>query len=450
MFSRNNTKMNNKKQFEKVNHYGIKKFNAGTASVLIASAFMFLGGAAQAADTNKEEATVATTEKVATEKPTEEKAEVKPAVSEKAVETKEVAPKAEVKEETTVKADAKEEKVAKEVNKTALQAKISQLDNLFVSLAGKELSADKQVKTVSAAVELNKAKDLVVSTTATQAEVDAQVAALEAAINNLNKVEKTAEKATDKKEETKKEEKSETKVAKEELEKAVSEAKAVNQAATTFATKEVKEEAPKAEIKAAVATSEKEIAKALDIFNSDSSTKSDADQQRKELEKAIEAVYVTMQRAGHRGKVESVLADAATQDQKIVGKDVVKDGQKVKSLTNGYITMNADNTAPKAWGFDSTIDTTDLQAGSITKIEVTNLAEFGAAFPAGKEITAADGTVIGKVKSIDYRTSTGNNNNKSVPYWAQRTQRGMTYDQRVAEQPAVANETGTYTYNIKK
>ena len=455
MFSKNNTKMNNKKQYEKVNHYGIKKFNAGTASVLIASAFMFLGGAAQAADTNKQEATVAATEKATA---TEEKAEVAKAetsaVAPKTAEVNEVAPKAEVKGEATEKAAAKEETkaekaTAKEVNKTALQAKISQLDNLFVTLAGQELSEDKQIKTVSAAVELNKAKDLAVSASATQAEVDAQVAALEAAINNLNKVEKTAEKATDKKEETKKEEKSETKVAKEELEKAVSEAKAVNQAATTFATKEVKEEAPKAEIKAAVATSEKEIAKALDIFNSDSSTKSDADQQRKELEKAIEAVYVTMQRAGHRGKVESVLADAATQDQKIVGKDVVKDGQKVKSLTNGYITMNADNTAPKAWGFDSTIDTTDLQAGSITKIEVTNLAEFGAAFPAGKEITAADGTVIGKVKSIDYRTSTGNNNNKSVPYWAQRTQRGMTYDQRVAEQPAVANETGTYTYNIE-
>ena len=70
-----------------------------------------------------------------------------------------------------------------------------------MSLAGQELSDDKQVKTVSAAVELNKAKDLVAQASATQAEVDAQVAALEAAINNLNKVEKTAEKATDKKEE---------------------------------------------------------------------------------------------------------------------------------------------------------------------------------------------------------------------------------------------------------
>ena len=442
MFSKNNTKMNNKKQYEKVNHYGIKKFNAGTASVLIASAFMFLGGAAQAADTNKQEATVAVAEKATA---TEEKAEVAQA------ETQAVAPKTEVKEETTVKAAAKEEKAeetkaekatAKEVNKTALQAKISQLDNLFVSLAGQELSEDKQVKTVSAAVELNKAKDLAAQATATQEQVDAQVASLEAAINNLNKVEKTA----DKKEEAKKEEKSETKVAKEELEKAVSEAKAVNQAATTFATKEVKEEAPKAEIKAVVATSEKEIAKALDIFNSDSSTKEDADQQRKELEKAIEAVYVTMQRAGHRGKVETVLADTAS---KITGKDVLKDGETVNAVTNAYVEMNADNTRPTGWGIDTTISTSTLKAGSITKIELTNLAELGAGLAVNTEIRATDGTVVGKVKSIDFKTTTGNNNNKSVPYWAQRTQRGMTYDQRVAEQPAVANETGTYTYNIE-
>ena len=447
MFSKNNTKMNNKKQYEKVNHYGIKKFNAGTASVLIASAFMFLGGAAQAADTNKQETTVAVAEKAAATT-TEEKAETAkvetPAVAEKAAEktaeTKEVAPKAEVKEETTEKA------AAKEVNKTALQAKISQLDNLFVSLAGQELSETKQTQTVSAAVELNKAKDLVASTAATQEQVNAQVAALEAAINNLNKVEKAEEKAVDKKEETKKEEKSETEVAKEELEKAVSEAKAVNQAATTFETKEVKEEAKKAEIKAAVETSEKEIAKALDIFNSDSSTKEDADNQRKELEKAIEAVYVTMQRAGHRGKVESILADT---DSKITGKDVFRDGETVNAVTNAYVDMNADNTKPVGWGFDTTISTSTLKAGSITKIELTNLAELGAGLAVNTEIRATDGTVVGKVKSIDYKTTTGNNNNKSTPYWGQRTQRGMTYDQRLAEQPAVANETGTYTYNIE-
>ena len=435
MFSRNNTKMNNKKQFEKVNHYGIKKFNAGTASVLIASAFMFLGGAAQAADTNKHEATVAATEKVAVEKSTEKKAEIKPAVAEKATGVKEVeaAPKAEVK------AEAK-----KEVNKATLQAKISQLDNLFVSLAGQELSEDKQVKTVSAAVELNKAKDLVAQATATQAEVDAQVAALEAAINNLNKVEKTA----DKKEETKKAGKSETKIAKEELEKAVSEAKVVNQAATTFATKEVKEEAPKAEIKAAIATSEKEIAKALDIFNSDSSTKEDADQQRKELEKAIEAVYVTMQRAGHRGKVEAILADATSGEKTITGKGVIRNGNAIVTVNNAYVTMNADNTAPKKWGIDVVFDTSQAQNGDTTTIEMKNLTGFGDSFKPGTKITAADGTVIGEVVSKATTNSAGNRNGKA-PFWAQRNQDGMTYEQRVAEQPAIPNEVGTTTYTIR-
>ena len=435
MFSKNNTKMNNKKQFEKVNHYGIKKFNAGTASVLIASAFMFLGGAAQAADTNKHEATVATTEKVGAEKSTEEKAEIKPAVAEKATGVKEVeaAPKAEVK------AEAK-----KEVNKATLQAKISQLDNLFVSLAGQELSEDKQVKTVSAAVELNKAKDLAASTTATQAEVDAQVAVLEAAINNLNKVEKTA----DKKEETKKEEKSETKVAKEELEKAVSEAKVVNQAATTFATKEVKEEAPKAEIKAAVATSEKEIAKALDIFNSDSSTKEDADQQRKELEKAIEAVYVTMQRAGHRGKVEAILADATSGEKTITGKGVIRNGNAIVTVNNAYVTMNADNTAPKKWGIDVVFDTSQAQNGDTTTIEMKNLTGFGDSFKPGTKITAADGTVIGEVVTKVTTNSAGSRGGES-PFWSQRKKDGKTYEERLAEQPAIPNEVGTTTYTIR-
>ncbi|ORP00202.1 mucus-binding protein, partial [Streptococcus mitis] len=227
-----------------------------------------------------------------------------------------------------------------------------------------------------------------------------------------------------------------------------SEADVMATVASNFSDKEVKDEAAKKELAVTIEAVQLEAANANNLLSSDAS-KDQMVAQVNRLSAAIEAVYAEMKRAGHAGKVEAVLDGAATQDQKIVGKDVVKDGEKVKSLTNGYITMNADNTTPKAWGFDSTIDTSDLQAGTITKIEVTNLAEFGAAFPAGKEITAADGTVIGKVKSIDYRTSTGNNNNKSTPYWAQRTQRGMTYDQRVAEQPAVANETGTYTYNIE-
>ena len=44
MYSNNNKKMIIQKEQEKINYYGIKKFNAGTASVLIAAGFAFLGG----------------------------------------------------------------------------------------------------------------------------------------------------------------------------------------------------------------------------------------------------------------------------------------------------------------------------------------------------------------------------------------------------------------------
>ena len=44
MFSKNNKKMIIQKEQEKINYYGIKKFNVGTASVLIAAGFAFLGG----------------------------------------------------------------------------------------------------------------------------------------------------------------------------------------------------------------------------------------------------------------------------------------------------------------------------------------------------------------------------------------------------------------------
>ena len=221
MFGKNNTKMNSTKQSEKINQYGIKKFNAGTASVLIASGFLFLGGAAQAAETTKQETPVETT---ARDKSTEK------------VET----PKAEVAEKTA------EKTVGSTAVKTKLQEKINQLNDLFVTLAGKDLSETQQKLTVDAAIELNKAKDLIVDENATQAQVDAQTVALENSISFLNKsleAKKVEDKKVeDKKAEDKKEAKSEgksdkkeNKSEKEELEKTISEAKVINQTATAFA-----------------------------------------------------------------------------------------------------------------------------------------------------------------------------------------------------------------------
>ena len=320
MFSKNNIKMNSTKQSEKINQYGIKKFNAGTASVLIASGFLFLGGAAQAADTTKQETPVETT---ANDKTTEK------------VET----PKAEVAEKTAGKS-VESTVVKTSAVKTKLQEKINQLNDLFVTLAGRDLSETQQKLTVDAAIELNKAKDLIVDENATQAQVDAQTVALENSISFLNKsleAKKVEDKKAEDKKEAKSEEKSdkkETKSAKEELEKTISEAKVINQTATAFAEKSVKEESKKAEIKAAVATAEKQIAKALDVFNSDSSTKSDSERERKELERAIEAVYATMQRAGHRGKLEGLLAGETTTNTAIVPPTTKTPVKDINELTD--------------------------------------------------------------------------------------------------------------------
>ena len=225
-----------------------------------------------------------------------------------------------------------------------------------------------------------------------------------------------------------------------------SEADVMGTVASNFSDKEVKDVEAKQKLSAAVAAVKLEAVAAKGLLYSNDSTEEQLTSQVNRISSAIEAVYAEMKRAGHAGKVEAVLADTAS---KITGKDVLRDGETVNAVTNAYVDMNADNTAPTGWGFDTTISTSTLKAGSITKIELTNLAELGSGLAVNTEIRATDGTVVGKVKSIDFKTTTGNNNNKSVPYWAQRTQRGMTYDQRVAEQPAVANETGTYTYNIE-
>ena len=304
MFSKNNTKMNSRRECEKYNQYGIKKFNAGAASVLIASGFFFLGGAAQAADlASKQESNVenvAGNDKASSDSVKKSEEALVAATNATAQDntSKQEVPKSE-------QAEVKVEKAV--VNKAKLQEKINKLNDLFVTLAGRDLSETQQKLTVDAAKELNKAKDLIVAENATQAQVDAQTVAVENSISFLNKS-LEATKAEDKKTEEKKaDKKSDKEVAKENLEKAISEAKVVNQAANTFAAKSVKEEAQKAEIKAAVETAEKTIAKALDIFNSDSSTKQDSEKERKELERAIEAVYATMKRAGHKGELKGLL-----------------------------------------------------------------------------------------------------------------------------------------------
>ena len=143
MYSKNNKKMNDQKQLEKVNQYGIKKFNVGTASVLVAAGFAFLGGgnALASNDTAVNNAN----------EPASETAATTPA-----------------KEETPAPTVAK-------ANKANLSAAIARVQNAIAKAAVTE-------KTASAIeegkAELANAQALEASETATQGEVDKATVAL--------------------------------------------------------------------------------------------------------------------------------------------------------------------------------------------------------------------------------------------------------------------------------
>ena len=143
MYSKNNKKMNEQKQLEKVNQYGIKKFNVGTASVLVAAGFAFLGGG-NALASNDTAVTNAN-------EPASETAATTPA-----------------KEETPAPTVAK-------ANKANLSAAIARVQNAIAkaTVTEKTASAIEEGK-----AELANAQALEASETATQGEVDKATVAL--------------------------------------------------------------------------------------------------------------------------------------------------------------------------------------------------------------------------------------------------------------------------------
>ena len=163
MHSKNNKKMNDQKQLEKVNQYGIKKFNVGTASVLVAAGFAFLGGgnALASNDTAVNNAN----------EPASETAATTPA-----------------KEETPAPTVAK-------ANKANLSAAIARVQNAIAkaTVTEKTASAIEEGK-----AELASAQALEASETATQGEVDKATVALK---NRAFVLESMPKATADKKEE---------------------------------------------------------------------------------------------------------------------------------------------------------------------------------------------------------------------------------------------------------
>ena len=167
MYSKNNKKMNDQKQLEKVNQYGIKKFNVGTASVLVAAGFAFLGGGNALASND--------TAVTSPNEPASETAATTPA-----------------KEEAPAPTAAK-------ANKANLSAAIARVQNAIAKagVTEKTTAAIEEGK-----AELANAQALEASETATQGEVDRATVALKNRAFVLESMPKaTAEPKTEVKEE---------------------------------------------------------------------------------------------------------------------------------------------------------------------------------------------------------------------------------------------------------
>ena len=227
-----------------------------------------------------------------------------------------------------------------------------------------------------------------------------------------------------------------------------SEAEVMATVASNFSDKEVKGVEAKQKLSVAIAAVKLEAVAAKGFLYSNDSTEEQLTAQVNRISSAIEAVYAEMKRAGHAGKVEAVLGATDAKDQTITGKGVIRNGNAIVTVNNAYVTMNADNTAPKAWGIDVVFDTSQAQNGDTTTIELKNLAGLGDSFkPNETKIKASDGTVIGVVTSSVSTNSTGSRGGES-PFWSQRKKNGKTYQERLTEQPAIPNEVGSTTYTI--
>ena len=186
MYSKNNEKMIIQKKQEKINYYGIKKFKVGTASVLIAAGFAFLGTNAFASD-NTENNTTVTVDKTSQDANLNTVNNTSDGVNEK-----EAAKSSKVgsldnfsehetttqptrDEKSTQPVEAAQPKVEKQVNKSELENSINRLQ-AALEKAGVN---DKTKTTVEEAKsELISAQNLLQDSTATQEEINRKVVEL--------------------------------------------------------------------------------------------------------------------------------------------------------------------------------------------------------------------------------------------------------------------------------
>ena len=186
MYSKNNEKMIIQKKQEKINYYGIKKFKVGTASVLIAAGFAFLGTNAFASD-NTENNTTVTVDKTSQDANLNTSNNTSNGVIEK-----EAAKSSKVgnfdnfsehetttqptrDEKSTQPVEAAQPKVEKQVNKSELENSINRLQ---AALEKAGVNDKTKITVEEAKSELISAQNLLQDSTATQEEINRKVVEL--------------------------------------------------------------------------------------------------------------------------------------------------------------------------------------------------------------------------------------------------------------------------------
>ena len=306
---------NNKQQpMKRFQRFGIRKFNQGVASVMIASGMFFLAGGMVSAD----EVTPSTAnETTAVAEKKEEagnanKQEATTAKKEEAaiVEKQEVAPK---KEEATNR-----QTIVEKSKKEILKASIETLEEKLKSAQEADPTAVKTAREVLAA-----AKPVLSNESATLEEINAQIEAVTALSTVITEAkaqafdkkleEKKAEEAKAKEETATKEEK-EVEAVKTQLTQVASEAEVTNTLAKAEASKKDLNEEAKAAIEKAVVANAEALKLAKEVLANKNATKAQIDNSLAQLDASIKAVYSQLENAGAKrnDKFEVNLTDAQT------------------------------------------------------------------------------------------------------------------------------------------
>ena len=370
--------------------FSIRKYHFGAASVLLGTALIL--GAAQ---------TTAKAEEAATENKTEAVA-------------------------SAPKDDKASENVAN-VTTPALSATTE------AAVVEKPTLSDEEVAKLAA--EASK-KDEKVAETATTEKTEA--ADKEKATLTAPSTDKKADKAVDEKADKKDEKKAENPIAatKTVLEQLTSEAEVLNTTASNFADKKAEDKAGKEAIATAVASAKVQIEASKKALAAGEITKEELDAQLQRISSAIEAVYAEMKRAGHVGKVEAVLGDAAGSAVNInnpINKVVVNDIGNIteeearaieKEIRTANPTLTADDKIEVKQKGDKGVDVATVtlangkvdQNGSQTHGFAVGDVVFGSAGEknynqlreainwfdfATASITYNDGTKVGPVEYVD-------------------------------------------------